>query len=195
MCSSSWSRSASGSAPRGSPSRARRAPGSSVCSISLVTRPPIDSSPAPAGLLTRTVGEHPLIGLRQAECITRLVRAPPLDVAQADPAPLRRGKRLDRQLDDASGLGGEEAVFRPRLGPRGPMTGPALVVGRKEAFGPDRRFLHRVRPLERGEGQRPAFALGPRLGDVGRGIRKVQVLSDERASKRSMPFRTPTQVS
>src|SRR6266571_7704771 len=110
--------------------------------------------------------EYPLIRLRQAECITNLLRAPTLDVAQAEDCALRRWKLLDRLGQLASRLRGQQTILRPRLRRKGPVSGPARVVRAAEALGLERSLGDAGR-LELGKGDRPPLAVRLRLGPVG----------------------------
>src|SRR5438046_2707022 len=73
-----------------------------------------------ANLRARTVQKNPLVGLREVENVTNLVRTPAGDVAEFDHLALLVGKGGDGAVDHRPGLGVEDGA--PRLGRRPPVA-------------------------------------------------------------------------
>jgi hypothetical protein len=126
-----------------------------------------------------------------------LFGAPALDVAQADDRPLSCRQLLDRRRDQLPGLRRQQALLRRLPGGRRrrPVPRPALMVGAKEALGVHRGLpfggLARCQARNGTERRsRDARVLATLVG-----IRKIQVFSEERPSKRSNPRSTPSHVS
>ena len=79
------------------------------------------ASSARAHLRAGTVQEHPLVCLRKLECVTDLLGAPTLDVAEGDHCALRGRQTLDRVSDHPQSLSTEEPLLGPALRRRSPL--------------------------------------------------------------------------
>ena len=145
---------------RGSRSPAPRAPCRSgrVPSRRLARQVGLQRAPH---LRARAMQEHPLIGLRQVERVTNLLRGPAQGVAQSDRLGLHRRKPVDRPADDGEGLALEESILRdpgPIVGQRRPGPARGGLAGVEAIRDPPP-----ARPGRRRRARRTAGS-GPRAG-------------------------------
>src|SRR5919198_3531618 len=159
-----------GARPRGSPSRARRDPGTQssparCSSVVLLAQVALELAP---DLRAGAVQEHSLIDLRQVQSVTYIGRAPAEDVAETDHLALVRRERLDRAGHPLERLVAEEAFLGdplPIVRRPPPLPRRDRVVVRMEPIRVDARLVGPGVP-DRGERRAPPLALPSRLRGV-----------------------------
>ena len=142
--------------------------------------------------------QHSLVGLAEPQGVARLRGRPAADVAQGDHLALADGELGDRLQQDPARLLGAEALLG--RGPLGGRAGPRAGVGIAESTGsgrgpPRARRRPSSRRRKRKENGSTRRSRRPRVRAMLSRMLAIQVRSDDRPSKRSIPFRTASQVS